>query len=75
MFLLFKICNNNKQFLNISFILCLRKNYLLQIKDYKILYCLINLTYKIYKLKENCNNCKFKNINLNANVILKIEVR
>jgi len=36
---------------------------------------LTNLIYKIHKLKENCNNCKFRNINFNANIIFKIEMR
>jgi len=75
MSLLFKIRNNSKQFLIISFISCFRKNYLSRVEDYKILYCLISFIYKMHKLRENCNNYKFKDISFNANIISKIEVR
>jgi len=75
MSLLFKTCNNNKQFLIISFILCFRKNYFSRVENYKMLRYLINFTYKIYKLKKNCDNCKFRDVSLNVNIILKIEMR
>jgi len=74
-FLLFKICNNNKQFLIISFILCFCRNHLSRVEDYKMLRYLISLIYKMHKLRENCDNYKFRNVNLDANVILKIKMR
>jgi len=74
-FLLFKIRNNNKQFLIISFILCLRRNYLSRVENYEMLRRLTSLIHKMHKLRENCDNCKFRDVNLDASVILKIKMR
>jgi len=40
-----------------------------------MLRCLASFIYKMHKLRENCDNCKSKDVNLDANVISRIEVR